>query len=886
MVEKRGYLQAFFLFMILVVLFTSTASASFTLGNKSYSIDKAYGASEAIRGWVNISFSNEPSSSLFQDSGNRSVKLIDLLKNSSSSVYSCNPVDCSSDYNANNGAASKSLAIGDGSSNLIGLKFNGVISKIDSVNFSITSGAPASCQNQILVDFFDDGVTDLMNNKADISASCSNLKNYGCYYSGVPTEEYSISATPYCQRVNLSKSSGFSIGGWIKKNSGAMNIKASIFTLGGTEVANCGVASFTGEGEFSCNVDYPVTEPKEYYVCISSASGTGDYKIRGNSNPVKGCGFFGLPPPASSGTPASYQIFAEGKGFGAVGNLDIKNSVNGKKLSDLIYSYITRRYGTSDCTAGCVVPIRFSGLNQQVSLSGLIVTYQKTTGVAMENNFYDLSETSAKINSGFGNVYLNDAGFNVPNKLGTYKFSLKLNGNNLIAEEVNVSDVPRINSLSPISTASAYPTAFKVSVNSSKTISRFSWDFGDNTTGISTTGTINHIYNLSGNYKITVNATDSKMLSGSKSFDIRVISPAGLINATLVKMKDDIKNIETQIAGFDLFSQQGINYALKVENATKEITRIGTEFNSAQSEAEYNQIVSEILRLNALPRSVSEGKIANSVPFFSEKGNINLETIKKAGGGDYDADNQENYDNAILIWNFENLESSLTFREFFGNYDGDLKSVVKVFELNVKKKGDISGSYFLIMPKLENLKFESGVVASEYQGNVYVDLSKREKVSFYTTEDVDFTNLPAFISPAFTRLSLTDANAPIPGEAKPKWMIFILAIIFLLIIAFVVYLVLQEWYRRKYETYLFKNRNDLYNMVNYVHNSKKKGMKNHEIAGNLKKAKWNSEQITYVMKKYAGERTGMLEIPIFKFFRKKSGDENLGKNIQSNHKKL
>jgi len=80
--------------------------------------------------------------------------------------------------------------------------------------------------------------------------------------------------------------------------------------------------------------------------------------------------------------------------------------------------------------------------------------------------------------------------------------------------------------------------------------------------------------------------------------------------------------------------------------------------------------------------------------------------------------------------------------------------------------------------------------------------------------------------------------------------------------------VLQEWYKKKYENYLFKNKNDLYNMVNYVNNSKKRGLKNKEIADNLKKAKWSSEQVKYVMKKYAGKRTGMFELPLTKLMNK------------------
>ena len=38
-----------------------------------------------------------------------------------------------------------------------------------------------------------------------------------------------------------------------------------------------------------------------------------------------------------------------------------------------------------------------------------------------------------------------------------------------------------------------------------------------------------------------------------------------------------------------------------------------------------------------------------------------------------------------------------------------------------------------------------------------------------------------------------------------------------------------------------------------------------EIRRMLKKAGWKSEQITYAIKKFEGKRTGMWEIPVFKW---------------------
>jgi hypothetical protein len=76
-------------------------------------------------------------------------------------------------------------------------------------------------------------------------------------------------------------------------------------------------------------------------------------------------------------------------------------------------------------------------------------------------------------------------------------------------------------------------------------------------------------------------------------------------------------------------------------------------------------------------------------------------------------------------------------------------------------------------------------------------------------------------------------------------------------------------------------------MATYIHNSKKKGIENKKIEESLKKAKWSSEQIRYVMKKYAGERTGMFEIPITSAANLvKKKEKDAGKDMPDNHKKL
>jgi hypothetical protein len=87
------------------------------------------------------------------------------------------------------------------------------------------------------------------------------------------------------------------------------------------------------------------------------------------------------------------------------------------------------------------------------------------------------------------------------------------------------------------------------------------------------------------------------------------------------------------------------------------------------------------------------------------------------------------------------------------------------------------------------------------------------------------------------------------------------------------YIIAQEWYKKRYEDYLFKSRNYLFNVLNYINQEKIKGIDDNSLSRSLKKSGWNGEQIRYAIKKYYGKRTGMFEIPMDWFlnrFRKKA----------------
>lgn len=837
------------------VFFLSFVSASIGLGSPNSSIETVYGASQNITGWINISINSESLGSFFNDPEGNSINLSEMLKKNVAYSYSCTPADCKEDYSAATPEQTKTMALAPGSSKIYGIRLTGDISSIDSFKFTLESDAISSCTNQVEVDVLDDSSVDFINKNSLGLGICSSTKNYGCFDATKTLEEPVVSTTPFCEKVNLSSSPGFLIGAWIKK-SGSRTINASVYNLDGEEVARCTLPDASSEGgEVSCSVNYSVVKTTEHYICIKAVSGTGTYVTKGYDI-SNGCGFYGTPIPYS--TPAAYQIFAQGKSFGPVGSSEINNSIdNERSIAEIAQEYIWEKYDMN-CSSGCIIPIKISSnSNQNITLKNLEMEYQKSTGTIIEKNFQEVSKTPAKISSGYQKFYLDGAGFSVPDSIGNYSFSLKFNSQNIITKKIEVKEVPIIKSITPTSVAAANPTKFTVNAGSKNNITSFLWDFGDNITETTSGNKTTHTYNEIGVYNLIIKATDKKNLSSSKTFVINVSSSKNLINSNLNQMKKDLSDLEKEISYLEPFYQEAINSSLNLSYTHERINALKTEYENATTESEYNEIVTELFSIT-IPEGIARSGSAEGVTLIAGPDYVNLDVIKEIGGGSYEAGKEEGYVNGVLSWQRENLDVNMNFDEFSGRYEGYIEPITRIFKINIEQKKDISYDYYLIIPELTG--FETDASFEVKSGYIYINIKDKDTVEFSTTEDINPTNLPAFISPAISQLSVIEETTLPEEKSLSKWVIFGLVIFFLLVIAFIVYIVLQEWYKKRYENYLFKNKNDLYNMINYVNNAKRKGLENKQIEENLKKAGWSSERIVYVMKKYAGKRTGMLEI--------------------------
>ncbi|MBU2053083.1 MAG: PKD domain-containing protein [Nanoarchaeota archaeon] len=859
--------KRFIICLVGLMLTLTFASAVFEVGEPSHFLtETTYAPGVPIKGWINISLDQEPTDSLFEDSGGNFLTLLKLIEKNPNFDYSCSTVNCEPDYSGTDGADSKEFDLGADEATGIGLKFNENLININSISFDVNSNALSSCISQLKIDFFVDDETEFMNPHIS-NVSCA-LKNYGCYEPVIPTGEFSIGNFPdkHCQRIELAESPGFKIGAWVNRNGDSRNLTMALHDIDTGELiegTNCILPQSEIAGEVSCEINYLNKKVQDYYVCIYSNK-AGNSSIKGYSK-SGGCGFYGY------GTPpeiAAFSIFTEGKKFGDVGTIKVINSLQfGDTLGEFVKDYIVQKYGSLDCSKGCFVPIKIdSGVEQSITINNLEINYETVLGPTSGGMFYNLEEAMPVISTEkFQKLNLDNGNFSLPLGYGGSTFKLELNKEEIFSETVAIEQLPVIRFLTPSKTASAYPTQFEVTVEASSGITKYQWDFGDNQSLSTPENKVTHTYTSTGQYQLKVEVTDSSQRSSYRVFNILVSSPDEVINSTLIKMQGDLTNVDSQMKKFSSFAQKSLNSILDINGLNEKVKQLQRDYKSAYSEEELNNIITELLGLK-IPETITISREADDITFYPSQENINLDILVSIDNEENVSD-EDKYKEAILAWNQENMETKVGFEEFLATYEDFEEPLLKIFTIDVNEKEEVKHDPYLILRKLEGIDFEANYLENELDGYLYIELRQPQNTFvFSTTEDVDFTDLPLFISLPVSRLSVADTLLFIVDEDNTsKWILFFIILFLVFIIGFVIYIILQEWYKRKYESYLFKDRNDLYNMAAFIQNAKKKGMEEREISNRLRKAGWNSEQVTYTIKKYLGKRTGMIEVPIDKF---------------------
>jgi hypothetical protein len=372
---------------------------------------------------------------------------------------------------------------------------------------------------------------------------------------------------------------------------------------------------------------------------------------------------------------------------------------------------------------------------------------------------------------------------------------------------------------------------------------------------------------------------DFQMPSAVDSFTYQLNLSKGEVNEEVFKRTFEIKSIgssvedalnekyselnksKTEIKGYDFFVQKALNKFLNITLIENNLEELEIKYENAETDEEYTEILDNISAIN-LPTNMLETISVNDISFYPKEENINLEILAEIGGGSYT--NEDKYIDAIYMWNINNLVTTMSFREVDITYKGNEKYKLKIFDFQFDKTNMNEDTYFIIQ-KMGGTEFEDlDYPLAESNGYLYLNLNEiSNEIIFSTTTNINFLDVPVFISPSIETLDSQKIGTFERWEKKPKWALFIILIVLLVLIAGIAYVLLQMWYRRKYEAHLFKTRNNLYNLMIYIENSKRKGMPKEEVMKNLKKAGWAKEQIDYAIRKYEDKKIpGIVHKPL------------------------
>lgn len=888
-----------FLIIIVIVFNLNIILATITIGNLSNNLSTYYGPSETLKGWINISIANESASTRMIFSG-QEISIKDFLDlNKPYVYYTCFPPLCEMGYstvgNKNN---SKTFSIPESNKKLFGIKITGEISSIDDISFDLSSNAGKSCINPIQIDFLDDGLVEW---KADNVSTdqCYIEKPYGCFVKTSTSPRTTITTNSlYCEKTEIPPVKGFLIGAKLN-GTGTADLKFSI--KAGINEESC-EAYINQTGFVGCTVE--LAEELEDFTnaefCMQLLDSNGTYNI--SYEDADPCG--SIKDISSEDSYAhDYEIFISPLKFNSFKKATINRQLIIDKIDldikDSLYSYITSEYN-KNCTPQCIIPISIiSGINQQTTVSNLLLTYKVKGNPTTEASVYEIRESAPFISTdGFIRLDIEDAGFLVPQSYGENDITINM-GDKQIEKKIQISKNPIIKQVVyPSVIPALVKVPFIVLIDGDTRNLTYKWDF-EGSEIETTTNTFDYDYSETGDFELTVTVSN-KYGSTIKTVPITVVSPRQGINKTIADYRENLKNLSSQVNQLPEWVKKEIDKSVNVEDLNNQLKKLEDEYkNTLSTEDEENtRIMRELLALK-IPIKITSIEKIKPITFFPNEEQINFNILDELGAGTTDEGDRTKYSNAINNWILEYLNVSVESNSYGAYYkSGENEIFFSDIKVRINAKQDVGEFYFVVNGNPDTIKFDPQLTTKDFDENQGVSMTFSEmgggdtnELEFLYPERVDISNLPFSISPEFKELSLVgeigicnhnrkcesgETYKNCRDDCKP-WSLTITYLIILFICALIVYIALQEWYKRNYESSLFLNKNQLFNLISYMNNSQNQGIKKSDVFSKLVNEGWTKEQLEYAWRKFKGERTGMWEIPVFKWFENRKVKEELEK---------
>lgn len=878
-----------FLFSVLLVNFVY---ANYAAGNPRSFIQNEYSSGQKIQGWINLSLTEQNAKSKISDSFGNQINLINLLNKNPGISYACNPTNCQDSYlTSDSGSENKIFnLVGE---KTIGIVLNGKDVQVSSFSLSGSSSIGNSCTQQLSIDLEDDGTNDWGNSNY-VSESCgSDLKSI-CN-TGVFSESVSLSKVPYCEKMKLLKAPAFEINANVRKNGGSSGfynglLKGWIYDRNGELKGSCDFSNPSSNfGQINCIVNYILNNEDDHYICISyeeaATNPTGyDLQARLSGNY---CGFLGDPQQTTAFN-GDYNLGVSVKKFAGLTNFSLNDTSFINSQSNLVTylnNYITTRYnGDCSISGGCIIPIKLSGLNQALTLNNLKVIYSSQGSAGTVSKLlYDTNKNEVKITSSHIKIDLGKGEFYIPTDFGNYSWKLFIDNQSFEQSNISISGQQNkiILQVYPREVPVVTPTTFIAFLDKDTNLTgiKLIWDFGDNTQQETTGGNkVKHTYANLGNYTLTVKAFRDDQQISSVSFNINTKSPKEVINTTILKYQKDISNTESQMNNLTDSYRKIVrdNYLSDLQQTRSALGSIDSQYkrllvDTTTKDQDYITLMNSLTALK-IPNSIQDSSISIFDYVYNAE-DVDLEQVVKLFNDYYKVGNDEAYKESIANWYSSSVNVTLNHRIISIYYQESVDDVISEFNFTIRPKTTLSSPmYAIIQEDTNNLAFNGNykpIIETGYTGIKLDDLKTSTVISFAIEGSVDSFELPVFIVPELKSLTIDTGGNNNGGVKKSFWGTFLPWFIVLLIIALVIYILLQEWYKRKYESHLFKDKNELYNLIFFIKNAKNKNLTDKQIIDQLKKTGWKAEKIEYALNKFYGKRTGMWEIPIFRWFEKR-----------------
>jgi len=872
-----------------LILFMLFAKAEVMPGLNPFKLTKTtYGAGDILQGHINISFSSQPAEediSLVMNEAEQKLSVLDFLSKSGLKPdinFLCTPKSCATAYETA-GSSSESKKFEKGKIIIGGIVIGRDIQfKDDALEISVRGeeGEAQTCsKSPLTIDIFGDKSVDWQYTEPGDSL-CGALLPSACYVEDNNTKSFDITGNPYCENIFLSVAGKFKLSALVKKNKGGGDLVLLLYDKRTGNSASCypEEPNETSYTQITCDVIFSslsYASVQEYSVCIKDDLAEGGYSIKGETTKPL-CGTVGLP---NGNATADFALFAQPFSIMQFNttftfNDYIFSNVHDDTLAGYMQDYISETYN-GDCISGCLIPIEIIS-EESTTIDNFTIRYSTQGLQTSETQFFELITKPTLIDLNMTYIPLEPVGF-IAKGAGSQTATLFIGKLAIGSELLLIERTPVIKDILQMGYDALTPVQFVVDAYSPKNNSlvSYKWDFGDGSAETTTTNVTTHIYSSIGTFKLRVDVTDSEGLIGTKTKDLTIGSPREILNKTLDIKKSLLNQVNMQLESTGWYKEV-LTRELGIADISDKLSKYEDRYRLAATDADYLDIMAKLKELN-VPRTIYDKESIPSIPLVSNVNYIMPEYIEKLNGGNYDVSYTTEARNAIGEWSYKNLQVTMSSRIIAATKEDDSKQeIATIISMDIIPTTGKEEIFFVILLPYERVKFQEEYGQQQLDGAIgFVFMNATEQhLNFAVPGRIDPENLVAFGSPYLGELEIVppkiECNNNGRCEKGENWRncrqdckpigLAVLYILLVIALMYSLYIFLQKWYKTKYEGYLFKNRQDLHNMLYFVSSSLRRGKEEKEIIGELKKAGWSGEQIDYATRKISGKQIGLPEI--------------------------